>query len=267
MERITVLGRSSQDTQRIGGKACALNALARAGFKIPEGFIIPIHVIEEGLDSISDEIWAAWEALGSELVAVRSSATSEDGELASWAGQFSTFLNVQSREFMQRIKDCLLSLNSTKTQVYGRSHGMSTGKLAVVVQRMLKSDVSGVAFSAHPVSNNLNHAIIEAGFGLGEAIVSGIVTPDTYVIDKHSKSILSKYIANQTTALMSTNTWVAPPHGNMQKLSDDHIKQLTTIVCKLEAFWKRPVDVEWALVENELYITQCRPITTLNRNL
>lgn len=138
-----------------------------------------------------------------------------------------------------------------------------------MIQKMVQSEVSGVAFSVHPVTEDRNQLIIEAGFGLGEAIVSGQVTPDSYVVTKSPRVIIDKNIAVQDRALHRSekgeNEWRTLPEavGGSQALSDDLILELAALILKIEKHYGFPCDIEWAREGGEFYITQSRPITTL----
>lgn len=141
--------------------------------------------------------------------------------------------------------------------------------MAVVVQSMIESEISGVSFSVHPVTQERNTLVIEAVWGLGEAIVSGQVTPDSYMVDKKTHTITHKTVTEQKQALQPTETaradWkpVAPSKQSHQKLSDIQIQELAHMVVKIEKHFGFPVDVEWAYQGNTLFILQSRPITTL----
>jgi phosphoenolpyruvate synthase/pyruvate phosphate dikinase len=133
---------------------------------------------------------------------------------------------------------------------------------------MVQSEVSGIAFSVSPISKDDNQVVIEAGLGLGETFVSGQLTPDTYIVAKNSWEIVDKRVSKQEKKLVQdsngNNTW--QPTGIMgehQKLQDEQIKQLAEVIAKLEAHLGCPVDVEWGIAQGELYVLQCRPITTL----
>lgn len=148
---------------------------------------------------IVKEIEQAHKKLGAKYVAVRSSATSEDSADAAWAGQLESYLNVTSEGVLMSVQKCWASLFTPRAIFYRFEKGLH-GKpisVAVVVQKMIQSEVSGIAFSVHPVTQDEDQLIIEAGYGLGEAIVSGSITPDSYVVEKSNKSILDKNITTQ----------------------------------------------------------------------
>jgi len=205
------------------------------------------------------------------LVAVRSSATAEDSSTASWAGELDTYLNTTEKNLIGRVKDCWSSLFTARAIFYRFEKGLRNSKVsvAVVIQEMVQSEISGIAFTVHPVTKNKNQMIIEAGFGLGEAIVSGQITPDSYVIDKRDFSILDINIAEQQKMLVrktgAGNVWknVHCQKTECQKLSGQQIIQLAKICSGIEKHYGKPEDIEWAFAGGKFFITQSRPITTL----
>lgn len=207
-------------------------------------------------------------------VAVRSSATAEDLPEASFAGQQETYLNVKGENhLLQKIRECYASLFTARA-IYYRHHNnfdhLKVG-LATVVQRMVQSDVSGIAFSLDPVTGNKNIVTIEAIYGLGEYIVQGKVTPDHYEVLKKDNSIISKTVKKQTIAYSQSggsNRQVSIPDKfqEMQKLNDTQIIELTKIIKKIEDHYFFPQDIEWALEKGKIYIVQARPVTTLNES-
>ncbi len=251
-----------------GGKGASLAKMVRAGFVVPPGFIIDANSYRKLDDKLKGEILAAFDELGTKYVAVRSSAIAEDGMSAAWAGQLETYLNTTRDELTGRVEDCWNSLSSERAKAYADENNVDlvSQKVAVVVQAMAQSDVSGVAFSAHPITQSREQVVIEAAYGLGEAVVSGQVTPDTYIVNKSSGEA-EKHLAKQTRKLSMVEgetDWWAVEDGDAQKLSDEHIKELTEAVVNLEKFYKFAVDVEWLVKDGTIYITQSRPITTLN---
>lgn len=210
-----------------------------------------------------------FEILDCKYVAVRSSATSEDGKEHAWAGQLETFLNIDKENLIDSIKKCWCSLFSPRAIFYRiKNNDISNISVAVVVQKMIQSEVSGVAFSVNP-TNNKNEVIVEAVLGLGEAIVSGKVTPDTYTIDKENRNIVHKEIRSQKAKLVKINEkneWVKIEGKDIQKLDDDTVLKLFDLIKKIEEFYGFQVDIEWGIENNKIYILQCRPITTVKKN-
>ena len=219
--------------------------------------------------SLQKEILVAYDKLGSEFVAVRSSATAEDSASAAWAGQLDTFLNTTKKNLLENIKRCWASLFTPRAIFYRFENSLhhTTISVAVVIQKMINSEVSGIAFSVHPVTKDKNQMIIEAGYGLGEAIVSGQITPDSYVLEKNSLKLLNINVSVQSKGLFRSkkggNEWKVLKDGGKQKLSKKQIMDLAKLIMKIEKHYGFPVDVEWALEKETFYITQSRPITTL----
>jgi len=215
--------------------------------------------------------WKLSGAFKKALVAVRSSATAEDLPGMSFAGQQATFLNIKGdSSLLLAVRDCWASLFTARAIFYRAQNNIKTEKvkISVIVQKMVQSEISGIAFTVHPVTENRDHMVIEAGYGLGEAIVGGMVTPDTYVISKKNKTILDKNISKQKMMIVrspkGTKEKVVPKiKQSEQKLADKKIFELAEICKNIEKHYKKPQDIEWALEKGKFYITQARPITTL----
>jgi len=268
IELLTVNLEKADDLHLVGGKACALGRLLRAGFNVPAGFVVTNNVIVSHEKALQNDIINHFNKLGAQFMAVRSSAVHEDSINASWAGQLDTYLNTDINNLLDNIEKCQNSNNSAHALAYSNQKSISANPVAVIVQKMIQGDVSGVAFSVHPVTKNEDNIVVEAGFGLGEAVVSGQITPDTYIINKTSNEILNKHISHQTKKLSQNisgeNSWQdLGENGKTQKLTDKQIRELSEIIKKLEDYFGHPVDVEWALCDDIFYILQSRPITTL----
>jgi len=208
------------------------------------------------------------------LVAVRSSATAEDLPTASFAGQQDTYLNVKGEAYLlKKVKECYASLFTPRAIYYRNEQKFDHSKvgLAVVVQKMIESEKSGVAFSIDPVTNDKNRIVIEAIFGLGEYIVQGKVTPDHYEVDKRSLVITKKEISKQDVKFVKSN--IANKEvklgkaGSLIKLTDQEIIKVALLVRDIEKHYYFPQDIEWAVQNNRVYITQSRPITTTKNNV
>lgn len=221
-------------------------------------------------EKLKEEIIKYYEELDSEYVAVRSSAISEDGKEYAWAGQLETFLNVDKDNIIESVKKCWISGFSSRAIFYRiKNTDIENISVAVVVQKMVQSEISGVAFSVNPITNNSNELVIEAVIGLGEAIVSGKVTPDTYIVNKKDKIIKNKEIKLQKEKIIKFDKetkWINIDNENTQKLSDKMVIKLMEMIQKLEQFYGFPVDVEWGIEKEKIYILQCRPITTISKN-
>ena len=219
---------------------------------------------------ISQEIEKEFKKLNAEYVAVRSSATAEDSSVASWAGELESYLNTTQATLLENVKNCWSSLFTPRAIFYRFEKKLHKTKVsvAVVVQKMIQSEVSGIVFTVHPVTKDKNQMIIEAGWGLGEAIVGGQITPDNYVMDKISHNILDINISEQSKMITrkkeKTETVSVPAEKrNKQKLNEKQILGLAEICQKIEKHYDFPQDIEWALGKGKFYIVQSRPITTL----
>jgi len=223
---------------------------------------------------ISDEIKKAYKKLSGQndiFVAVRSSATAEDSPEASFAGQQDTYLNVIGEDnVVYNVQKCWASVFSPRATFYRTEQKIDhlNTYIAVVVQKMVNSRVSGVMFTANPITGE-DIVVIEAGYGLGEYIVGGVVTPDTYIVDKKTMNIIDKKISVQKVALIrkdgiSKQVEINEIYQNAQKLSDDKIKELANIGKLIEMHYGKPMDVEWCEEEGKIYVVQARPITTIN---
>jgi pyruvate,water dikinase len=203
--------------------------------------------------------------------AVRSSATAEDLENASFAGLQETYLNVSGTEaVLAAVRKCWGSLFTPRVLVYRARKGFNHRdvRLAVLIQKMVESTVSGILFTKDPNTGE-NHMIIEAGWGLGEAIVGGEVTPDHYVVDGVSQRIVHKQISEQKFMLVRAEGGgnerkdIPAADRERQKLPDDRIVKLASLARVIESHYRRPMDIEWCAEGGALYIVQARPVTTI----
>ncbi|MDQ5938448.1 MAG: Phosphoenolpyruvate synthase [Patescibacteria group bacterium] len=221
-------------------------------------------------EDISSEIILEFTKLKSKLVAVRSSATAEDSSAASWAGELESYLNTTKVDLLDNVTKCWSSLFTPRAIFYRFEKKLYKTKIsvAVVVQTMVQSEVSGICFTVHPVTKDAHQVVVEAGYGLGEAIVSGSITPDNYVVQKDKWVIFDKNISEQKFAIIKGKS------GNIeknipifkqkkQKLPDSQIILLAQLSQKLHDHYRIPQDIEWAFTKGKLYIVQSRPITTL----
>ncbi len=252
-----------------------------------------IHTVEAASEKIRDlilnvempkdiakEIKKSFKELNTKYVAVRSSATAEDGKDHAWAGQLESYLNTTENQVLTKVKLCWSSLFTPRAIFYRFEKGLHSTKIsvAVVVQKMVESEVSGIAFSVHPVTEDHNQLIIEAGFGLGEAIVSGSVTPDAYVVEKEPRRILDINVSTQERGLYrgevaslehGNNEWrdIREPKASSQVLDEKQILELSEIIIGIENHYGFPCDIEWAFEKGKFYIVQSRPITTLQKKV
>ncbi len=226
-------------------------------------------------DPLREELLEAYDALVEEyapFVAVRSSATAEDMPEASFAGQQETFLNVDREGLLTAVRSCWASLFTQRAIYYREEQGFDHTEvdMAVVVQQMVDADKSGVLFTSHPSTGD-PEVIIEAAWGLGEAVVSGEVSPDNYVLDRNEGTILETTIATKNVQHRldrDTGTTVEEPVPEDQRdarvLSEDELGTLCDLALEIETHYGSPQDVEWALAEGDLFVLQSRPITTID---
>lgn len=217
------------------------------------------------------EIDRLYEQIGSPEVVVRSSATMEDSPITSFAGQYDSFLNVKGKEQLHKcIKQCWASLWNTRALSYRLKQNMENNELAhgVVIQKLIRAEKSGVLFTANPVNCRRDQMLINSSWGLGEAIVSGDVTPDQWIVDKKNHDILEEKVA--VKEIMSVPKDVGTELVDVPKekcerssLIQSEVLKLLELGQKAEDYFGFPQDIEWACCENKFYLVQSRPITTL----
>lgn len=250
------------DIRRVGGKAASLGELLQTKQRVPRGFVVTAD--EQTVSPVlQNQILRMFDDLGLQRVAVRSSGVEEDGTDKSWAGQFATLLNVDRTGLIDAIKACRASGQTARAKAYGKA-----ARLAVLIQHMVQSDVAGVAFSAHPVTGNPDHIVIEAVYGLCEPLVSGTATPDHFVLHKHSAIVLGTDIAKKPTMLRWKNGQnqllaVDTARQHQPAIDDQQLAQIAGLARMVENHYGFPVDIEWTYENNVLYLLQARPITTL----
>jgi pyruvate, water dikinase len=278
-----VLRESYLAAMREAGVADELNAahreaMLRAGD--PAGFTemcekMKALVLKAGMsDDVRERILTAYRAMGSNVnVAVRSSATGEDGADASFAGMNSTFTNISGEEeLIDAVQRCWASLFGARVVSYRAGRGFTADPaMAVVVQQMIASERSGVAFTADPTTDATDRVVVEAAFGQGEVVVSGSVEPDTYVVSKETGEILSRRIGFKQFKIVrgadgtDQNIDLSEAEAEAQVLNDDEVRTIADIAVRSERHAGCPQDTEWAIAGGKTYIVQTRPITTLHR--
>jgi pyruvate,water dikinase len=280
---ITWLGeRDCHDSQLSGGKAAALSRLAER-YRVPPGFCVtsrafsgvmpPISIPEHVRVAVVD----AYAALPGEApaVAVRSSAVDEDGSLTSFAGVHETLLNVRGDDaVLAAIERCLESFFSPRAVSYRYKRDAAHGafeelRMAVLVQQQIASDVSIVAFSANPVTGRRDEVIVTASWGLGESLVGGTVTPDTWIVDHAGECVRAEHIGDKRRMTVATDGGcreVDVPRvlRNVPSLAWEQVGEAARLAARLERQTGCPVDIECAYAGSRLYLLQCRPITTLS---
>ena len=200
-------------------------------------------------------------------VAVRSSATAEDLPEASFAGQQESFLEIKGwKSVVSHVQKCWASLFTARAIFYREENKFSHLKvgIAVPVQLMCQSDVSGIMFTVNPVTNNQDEVSVEAAYGLGQPIVSGEITPDQYVVSKKSKKITNRTVVSQDWQLtIEGKTNISAKFKKKQKLTNSQIVELAKIGMKIEEHYGRPQDIEYGIEKGRILIVQSRPVTTL----
>jgi phosphoenolpyruvate synthase/pyruvate phosphate dikinase len=274
---------ASGDPALVGGKASQLSRLA-AEHRVPAGFSItaaaykPDQPPDAPLPAdLQADLAAAYGALSRSSgvpdvpVAVRSSALDEDGELASFAGQHETELNLVGVDaVLGAVARCWASAHNERALAYRKQQGLEVGgvRLAVLVQQLVLADTSAVVFSANPITGNRDEVVVTASWGLGESLVSGTVTPDTWVVRKADLAVNEGRIGakeRMTVAAPGGTREVAVPRLLRERtsLSRAQVAELAELAVRLEVEMDRPVDIETAYAGELLYLLQCRPITTL----
>lgn len=264
-----------QQVNLVGGKAANLAKLARH-FRVPPGFVVhhssvSSTAVKEAYRQLGDAIGQAEPA-----VAVRSSAIDEDSAASSFAGQHETYLNISGAdEVYAAIERCWQSAFSERAFAYRRQQGISTQRLqlAVLVQMLVPADVAAVIFSANPLNQRRHEVVVTASWGLGESIVGGTVTPDTFIIAadltlRRPQHLITRQVADKTKMTIrhdSGTREVDVPRllRTRPSVTDEAVLEMAQLALDLQAKFGHPVDVECAYAGDKLYLLQCRPITTL----
>jgi pyruvate, water dikinase len=295
------------DVQLAGGKGASLARMTALGLPVPPGFVVPAAALEAALadtaaalrevlergaqqedlapvaaeaqalvgaadsgGAFPAEVAAAYARLGAGdvPVAVRSSATAEDSEAASFAGQQETYLHVRGVEqIVERIRDCWRSFFTERALFYRRQKGsLEDLGMAVVVQRMVEPDVSGVMFTIDPTKGRRDRMVVEAVYGLGEGVVSGQLTPDHYVLArdgrvKRTKLHAQPYAIVNDPAGGTREVELPPERAESQTLDEGQLARLAELGVGLEDRLGGPQDIEWAIQGGELFVLQSRPVT------
>lgn len=232
-------------------------------------------------DDVRGEIVQAYQELGKrtglpdDFVSVRSSATVEDTERFSFAGLFRSFLNVRGPEALVRhVREVWASLYEPRVIFYRVKGGLPEGRqeIAVIVQKMVNADKSGVLFTVDPATNDPRVEVIEAAWGLGEVVVGGEITPDRYVVDKASLQVLERMVGRKDVAIFrdphtgeNVRVSLPPEKATAQVLAEDEIRALADLGKRDEDHYGIPQDAEWAIEQKAIYLVQTRPVTTLAR--
>lgn len=301
------------DGPRVGGKGANLGEMTKAGFPVPEGFVVTssayrLMIYENNLEGriksilkdldvekptdlnraskqvqdlierspipkiLEEQIFSAYDKLGQDpWVAVRSSATAEDLPEASFAGQQETYLNIRGdASLLVHVRKAWASLFEPRAIYYRETKGFDHFKvaLAVPVQRMVQSDISGIMFTINPVTNDKSKIIVEAIWGLGEKIVQGAITPDHYEVDRNTWEISAVTTIKQQIEMIKKgertyDAKVPASRVNKRKLTDNQVIEVAKYGKKLHQHYFFPQDIEWAIENGKFYVVQTRPITTI----
>jgi phosphoenolpyruvate synthase/pyruvate phosphate dikinase len=266
---------AAADPRRVGGKAATLARLADR-LPVPAGFVVvgklDPPMIELAYAELADRAAAAVAVAGGEpLVAVRSSATDEDGLQASFAGQHETILGVRGiHELLDAIAACRDSAHTERALQYRRANGlaMPRGPLPVLVQLLVPADAAAVVFSVDPVVPARGEVLVNAAFGLGESIVGGTVTPDEWALARPTLEITRESIADKrrmTVRVPGGSREIDVPFALRRRpsITGEQAREAAALALRLERELGLPVDLELAWSEDVLHLLQCRPITTL----
>jgi len=264
----------------VGGKAINLARLIHAGFPVPDGFVVTTHAFKRAAGSaegsaeaipadVADAIRRAYRNIGSPTVAVRSSATAEDLDDASMAGQYETYLDLQGEQaVLEAVAKCWRSIRSERICAYLKERGipLESVAMAVVVQQMVPAEKAGVLFTANPRTGSLNELLVEANWGLGETVVSGMVQPDTLVLDRATGAVRSCVISDK-------QVWIEPGAHEARPLPEEkrrtgclnskEVLELWKLGQKVTDHFASPQDIEWAIADGRVYVLQTRPVTAL----
>jgi len=287
------------DVAQAGGKGASLARMTALGLPVPGGFVIPADALAAALPdggaelralaarsdaagatellrtveldpALRDAVLAAYADLGAGdvPVAVRSSACAEDSQEASFAGQQETYLHVRGPDDVRaRIRDCWASFFSARALFYRAKKGsLEDLGMAVVVQRMVEAEIAGVLFTCDPVRKRRDRMVVEAVLGLGEAVVSGEITPDHYVL-KRDGTVKRMQVHVQPYAIVSqpgggvAERRLDPAKGGARKIADELLAELARVGDDLEQRLGGPQDIEWAVQDGRLFVLQARPVT------
>lgn len=295
----------------VGGKGANLGEMTQAKFPVPNGFCVSTEVYQSFIAANNLSLFIAKKTKGVDITkieragsqirkaiqrceipaslaaavelaltqfdaesyfSIRSSATAEDLDFASFAGQQDSYLNIKGKEnILEAIRNCWASLYTDRAILYRIQNNIEHSKvsMSVVVQKMLLSEASGIMFTADPLNGSRDIVSIEAGYGLGEALVSGIISPDIYKFQKSTNRIIKKRVADKKFAIIplagggTKKLELDETKSKTQVLDDEQIRKLVQIGLDIEKHYGSPQDIEWCMEDKELYIVQSRAISSL----
>jgi len=269
-----------RENRQVGGKAVNLARLLAAGFPVPSGFVVTTDAFRSAMNAdgsfpralpaaVAEAVATAYRAIGSPIVAVRSSATAEDMADASMAGQYETVLDLQGEAaVLEAVAKCWRSIDTPRTRAYlaDKQIELAQVAMAVVVQHLVPSEVAGVLFTANPRNGREDKMLIEASWGLGEAVVGALVQPDTLVVDRHSGTVKHVIIADK-------KIWIEPGSHAQREVPEHQrrvpcldsrmVEELRLLGLSVAEYFRVPQDLEWSIHDGRLYLLQSRAITTL----
>jgi rifampicin phosphotransferase len=244
---------TSAEELRSGAKAYNCARLKQAGFRVPAGIVVLSSAAEDDVASVADHPWFDGLPAGA-LFAVRSSGIGEDGEGQSFAGIHETVLNVSRQGLRDAVAVCQTSGRSKQALEYRRANGisMTSIEMGVLIQRMIQPVAAGVAFTVNPITGATTELVINASWGLGEALVSGQLDPDEFVVRKHDGELMWRRIGDKGGSESS----LAP------SLTTEQVHELAAILIDIEDHYGAPQDVEWCHDGHDFWIVQSRPVTS-----
>jgi pyruvate,water dikinase len=268
---------AAADTGAVGGKGQSLGVLLRAGLPVPPGFCVTTDAYRRlagrpprDEPALAAAITDAYRRLGGGPVAVRSSATAEDGTITSFAGQQETVLGVTGEAaVLDAVGRCWESLHTQRAVAYRRHQGIDDRGLAmaVVVQRFIPAEVAGVLFTRDPLDAQGRRMLVEASWGVGEVVVSGQVMPDRYHLDRATGTVLASHVAPKATRWSPEGPQPVPAEMQMQPCLDEaRLAELAALARRVEEVFGGPRDMEWAWAEGRFWLLQARPITAGGAN-
>jgi phosphohistidine swiveling domain-containing protein len=242
---------TADDLRSVGGKTYNCARLKQAGFPVPDGVVVPVDVVDADIRALAADSWFDALPAGARF-AVRSSGVGEDSAGHSFAGVHESQLNVERAELAEAVVLCRRSASSTQAQAYRDAHQLADGDSAigVLVQRMVPAVTSGVAFTINPITG-ADEVVVNAGWGLGEALVSGRVEPDEFTLAKRDGAVL--------TVRLAKNGEAGPT------LTPDQLRELGDLSCRIEEHYGAPQDIEWCHDGRRFWIVQARPVTAASR--
>jgi len=298
-------GGSTATLSEVGGKGLSLIKSSESGLPVPPGFILSVEFFKPWLEQLKKtEEWSSFLQASPEqmqaacsamknpsvnyvfngeqqeivahylqdfkdeaLFAVRSSSPEEDLEGASFAGGYETILGVNKPSIENAVLRAFASCLDFRVAAYKQEHGfdVSSPKIAVVIQQQIASEVAGVGFSINPLTNNFDEAVFNANFGLGETVVGGLATPDTFSVDKVAHAVSQRQLGEKEISI-----WLDDNGGTSERpainrteltLNDEQVIELADLIAKVENLYGKPIDTEWALADKQFYLLQARPIT------